>query len=58
MYALNPGNIRNILKWCFQTYLNPILWFSKRFQVNVYAVMFKKRFINILVTNVFTESIY
>ena len=40
-------NIRNILKWlkCLQNvnkiYLTPILWFSKCFQVNVYAVMFK-----------------
>ena len=49
-----PVNNRNILKWfkrlqnVFKTYLNPVLWFSKRFQANVYAVMFKKRFINIL----------
>ena len=42
----------------FKTYSNPILWFSKRFQVNVYAVMFKKHFINILYTNVFTENVY
>ena len=35
----------------FKTYLKPILWFSKRFQVNVYAV------INILFTNVFTENV-
>ena len=46
--------LQNFLK----TYLNPILWFSKCFQVNVYAVMFKKRFINILYTNIFTENVY
>ena len=28
------------------------------FKVNVYTVMFKKRFINILYTNVFTKNIY
>ena len=45
---LFPVNIRNVFKWfkhlqnVFKTHLNPILWFSKRFQVNVYAVMFKK----------------
>ena len=44
---LIPVNIRNVLKWfkrlqyVFKTYLNPILWFSKHFQVNVYGVMFK-----------------
>ena len=44
-----PVNIRNVLKWfkrlqnVFKTYLNPIFWFSKRFQVNIYPVMFKKR---------------
>ena len=42
----------------FKTYLNPILWFSKCFQVNVYTVMFKKHFINILYTKTFTENIY
>ena len=41
----------------FETYLNPILRFSKGFQANVYNVMFKKRFINILYTNVFTENV-
>ena len=50
----NPVNIRNVFKWfkclqnVFKTLLNPILWFSKRFQVNIYIVMFKKRFRNIL----------
>ena len=59
-----PVNIRNVFKWfkrlqnVFKTYLKSILWFSKRFQVNIYAVMFKKRFINILYTNVFTENVY
>ena len=59
-----PVNIRNIFKWfkrlqnVFKTCLNPILWFSKRFQVNIYAVMFKKRFINIFYTNIFTENVY
>ena len=58
-----PVHIWNILKWfkhlqnVFKTYLNPILWFSEHFQVNVYAVMFKKHFINILYTNVFTENV-
>ena len=58
-----PVNIRNVFKWfkrlqnVFKTYLNPLLWFSKRFQVNVYAVMFEKRFINILYKNVFTENV-
>ena len=48
--GLHPVNIRNIFKWfkrlqnVFKTYLNPILWFSKRFQENVYTVMFKKHF--------------
>ena len=60
----NPVNIRNILKWSkhlqnvFKINLSPILWFSKYFQVNAYSVMFKKCFINILYTNVFTENIY
>ena len=55
-----PVNIRNVFKWFkhLQNYLHPILWFSKCFQVNVYAVMFKKCFINILCTNVFTENVY
>ena len=41
-------NIRNVFKWfkrlqnIFKTYLNPFLWFSKPFQVNIYAVMFEK----------------
>ena len=58
-----PVNIRNVFKWfkhlqdVFKTYLNPILWFSKRFKVDVYTVMFKKRFINFLYTNLFTENI-
>ena len=60
----DPVNIRNVFKWfkhlqnIFKTYLNPILWFSKRFQVNFCAVMFKKCFINILYKNAFTENIY
>ena len=33
--------------------LKKLLWFSKHFKENVYAVMFQKRFINILHTNVF-----
>ena len=59
-----PVNIRNVLKWfmclqnVFKAYLNPILWFSKRFQANVYTVMFKKSFINILYAKVFTENVY
>ena len=61
---LVPVNIRNIFKWfkhlqnVFKAYLNPILWFSKCFQANDYTVMFKKHFINILYTDVFTENIY
>ena len=45
-----PVNIRNIFKWfkCLQNvlnpYLNPILWFSKRFQANLHTVMFEKTF--------------
>ena len=59
----NPVNITNVLKWfkclqnVFKTYLNPNLWFSRRFQVNIYSVMFKKCFINILYTNIFTEKV-
>ena len=62
--GLYPVNIKNVLKWfkrlqnIFKTYLNNILWYSKRFQVNVYAVMFKKHFINILCANLFTENVY
>ena len=58
----NP--IRNAFKWfkhlqnIFETYLNPILRFSKCFQVNVYTVMFKKHFINILYPKVLTENVY
>ena len=50
--------LRKHLQNVFKTYLNPILWFSKRFQENVYAVIFEKRFINILYENVFTENVY
>ena len=59
----SPVNIRNVFKWfkhlqnVFKTLLNHILWFSKCFQGNVYAVMFKKRFINILYTNIFIENV-
>ena len=62
--SISPVNIRNVFKWfkplqnVFKTYLTLILWFSKRFQVKVYAVMFKKRFINILYKNAFTENVY
>ena len=51
-----PVNIRNIFKWfkrlqnVFKTYLNPILWFSKHFQVYIYAVMLKK--------NIYKNSLY
>ena len=59
-----PVNIRNVVKWfkrlqnVLKTYLNTIIRFSKCFQANIYAVMFKKCFISILYTNVFTENVY
>ena len=43
-----PVNIWNVFKWfkylqnVFKTYLNSILWFSKHFQENVFAVTFYK----------------
>ena len=60
----NPVNIKNIFKWfkrlqnVFKTYLNPILRFSKRFQANVYTVMFKTFYKHILYANVFTKNFY
>ena len=59
-----PVSIRNVFKWfkhlqnICKTYLNPISWFSKRFQVNAHAVMFKKHFTNNVYSNVFTENVY
>ena len=42
----------------YKMYKTPIFLANKRFQVNIYTVMFKKRFINILQTNLFAENIY
>ena len=62
-YDNNPVNIRNILKGfkrlqnVVKTYFNHIIRFSKCFKVNVCTVILKKRFVNILSTNIFTENI-